>query len=133
MWGGGSILSRARIKMMNINWPNFVQTFSSFSSVSKTVVVLFVEEEVKENKEVLPDSVMQFLPYLIKDNWLLNYTNFEGIEKTLIGMNKRTHKQSQMHLAIADLKLHYTDFESDFTDFFENLRTFSANKILEIP
>ena len=88
---------------------------------------------LKENKEVLPDSVMPFLPYLIKDNWLLNYTNFEGIEKTLIGMNKRTHKQSQMHLAIADLKLHYTDFESDFTDFFENLRTFSANKILEIP
>ena len=88
---------------------------------------------LKENKEVLPDSVMPFLPYLIKDNWLLNYTNFEGIEKTLIGMNKRTHKQSQMHLANADLKLHYTDFESDFTDFFENLRTFSANKILEIP
>lgn len=87
---------------------------------------------LKENKEVLPDSVMPFLPYLIKDNWLLNYTNFEGIEKTLIGMNKRTHKQSQMHLAIADLKLHYTDFESDFTDFFENLRTFSANKILDI-
>ena len=91
------------------------------------------KEEVKENKEVLPDSVMQFLPYLIKDNWLLNYTNFEGIEKTLIGMNKRTSLKSQMHLAITDLKLHYTDFESDFTDFFENLRTFSANKILEIP
>jgi len=87
---------------------------------------------LENNKVHLPHPITQFMSYLINDNWLLNYANFEGIEKTLIGMNKRTKNISQMHLAIADLKEHYTDFESDFTDFFENLCTFSAEKIKTI-
>jgi len=80
---------------------------------------------------VLPTKVVKLLPYLIKDNWLLNYSNLKGIEKTLTGMNKRTQLKSHMHLAIADLKLNYDDFESDFTSFFKNLLTFSASKIKE--
>ncbi len=82
-----------------------------------------------KNSEYLPVRVSQFLSYLIKDNWLLNYASFEGIEKTLIGMNKRTLHKSHMHLAVADLKLNYSELESDFTQFFKNLRTFSAEKI----
>ncbi|MCF6213082.1 MAG: ACP phosphodiesterase [Flavobacteriaceae bacterium] len=87
---------------------------------------------LETHKEILPDRVKQLLAYLVKDNWLLNYANFEGIEKTLIGMNKRTHQKSQMQLAITDLKLHYRKFESDFTNFFENLCNFSAKKITEL-
>ena len=81
------------------------------------------------NSDYIPPSVNKFLTYLINDNWLLNYAQIDGIERTLIGMNKRTQHKSQMHLAIADLKDNYHDFESDFTSFFENLRTFSAEKI----
>jgi len=84
------------------------------------------------NSDYLPTPVKKFLTYLINDNWLLNYAEIDGIEKTLVGMNKRTQLKSQMHLAIADLNLHYTDFESDFTAFFENLCTFSAEKIKTI-
>lgn len=84
------------------------------------------------HKDILPEKVNQLLTYLVKDNWLLNYAHLEGIERTLIGMNRRTQEKSQMHLAINDLKLHYTDFESDFTAFFENLCIFSADKIKNI-
>ena len=104
------------------NWHNYHTV--SLEDYSKTFYTL-----LQNNKTILPLSVTRFMTYLIKENWLLNYAGFQGIEKTLIGMNKRTKNISQMHLAIADLKLHYTDFESDFTSFFENLRTFSAEKI----
>lgn len=86
---------------------------------------------LQDNKDILPVRVGQFLSYVLKDNWLLNYAHFEGIERTLIGMNRRTLNKSQMHLAVSDLKLHYTDFEADFTSFFKNLRHFSTEKILE--
>lgn len=89
-------------------------------------------ELLTENRDILPPKVIKILPYLIHQNWLLNYAKLEGIERTLIGMNKRTQFQSQMHLAIADLKLHYNDFESDFNVFFENLITFSTNKIEQL-
>ena len=72
------------------------------------------------------------MPYLVKDDWLVSYATLEGIEKVLIGMNKRTQEKAQMHLAINDLKENYNDFENDFTLFFEKLRTFSVLKLKEI-
>jgi acyl carrier protein phosphodiesterase len=108
------------------NWRNYHKV--PLEDYSKRFYTL-----LQKNKTLLPHSVIQFMAYLIKENWLLSYAGFDGIEKTLIGMNKRTKNKSQMHLAIADLKLHYNDFESDFTSFFENLRTFSAEKIKTIP
>jgi len=82
--------------------------------------------------ESLPMRVQLLTPYMIKNDWLTNYASFEGIEKVLIGMNKRTQEISQMHLAIIDLKIHYKEFEEDFTLFFEKLRNFSAVKFIEI-
>jgi len=84
---------------------------------------------LNDNKALLPLPVNKLIPSIVKDNWLLNYANLEGIEKTLIGMNKRTKNKSHMNLAIVDLKLHYDEFESDFTSFFEDLLTFSTEKI----
>jgi len=87
---------------------------------------------LNKNIAILPSKAIKLLPYMTRDNWLLNYGNLNGIEKTLIGMNKRTLLRSRMHLAIADLKLHYDDFESDFNSFFGELIIFSTQKIKEI-
>jgi len=84
---------------------------------------------LKENYEILPDKTKQLMPYMIQDNWLYNYRSLEGIERVLQGMNKRTKNKSQMHLAIEDLKLHYDDFEKDFTQFFKELIHFTNDKI----
>ena len=65
---------------------------------------------------------------MIQYNWLVNYASLEGIERVLGGMNKRTKGISQMDLAIEDLKLHYTEFEEDFTLYFKELESFSDEK-----
>ncbi len=87
---------------------------------------------LQNNYDILPDRVQFLMPYLVKDDWLVSYATLEGIEKVLIGMNKRTQEKAQMHLAINDLKENYNDFENDFTLFFEKLRTFSVLKLKEI-
>ncbi|PNW27667.1 acyl carrier protein phosphodiesterase [Formosa algae] len=80
----------------------------------------------------LPERTRYLLPYMKKGNWLLSYASLKGIEKVLIGMDKRTNNQSQMHLAITDLQTHYDAFETEFTSFFEELQTFSHHKLKTI-
>jgi len=87
---------------------------------------------LNEKKDILPEKMQTITPYIIKYDWLTNYRTIEGIEKVLIGMNKRTGEISQMNLAINDLRNNYIDFENDFVLFFEKLCIFSANKLEEL-
>lgn len=87
---------------------------------------------LEDNYEVLPVKVKNFLPYMIQDNWLLSYAEIEGIRKVLAGMNRRTGRKSNMHLAIKELQDHYAEFEQEFKDFFKDVMEFSQTKIKEL-
>ncbi len=80
------------------------------------------------NYRWLPDGIQHMMPYMIADNWLLNYANLHGIERVLSGMNRRTKNKSKMNYAIEDLKEHYDEFEGEFSLFFEDLIQFSRKK-----
>ena len=69
---------------------------------------------------------------MIADNWLLNYSKIEGVQRVLDGMNRRTKYKSKMNEATKELKIHYNEFEEEFTLFFDELITFSKNKLIEI-
>ena len=83
---------------------------------------------LNENIHTFPEELQKLLPSMIQYNWLLNYASLEGIEHVLGGMNRRTKGISQMDLAIDDLKLHYIEFEEDFTIFFKELEHFVEGK-----
>ena len=87
---------------------------------------------LENNYEILPDNTRHMMPYMIADNWLLNYAQLDGIARVLNGMNRRTKNKSKMNFAIHDLESHYTDFESEFTNFFEELTIFSKQKYLSL-
>ncbi len=84
---------------------------------------------LEANHDMLPEKIKYLLPYMINGNWLYSYRTIEGIGDVLIGMNKRTKNKSQMNLAVEDLMLHYTDFEDDFTAFFDDLRNLAIEQI----
>ncbi len=93
---------------------------------------LFVDnfyESLRLNFEILPTRVQKLLPYMIADNWLLNYANLEGIQRVLNGMNRRTNNISGMDRATLELRQYYAEFEDEFTEFFEELRVFSYEKL----
>ncbi|SDS24097.1 ACP phosphodiesterase [Christiangramia echinicola] len=85
---------------------------------------------LENNFDILPSKVKSFLPYMINDNWLLSYASIEGIEKVLSGMNRRTGRKSDMHLATKELQEHYQDFQFEFEIFFDEVIVFSKEKIL---
>jgi len=119
--------------IIDILYDHFLaKNWSDYSQIPLKKYVNNFYKLLTSNHELLPEKIKHFLPYMIKDNWIYNYRNIEGIGKTLQGMNRRTKNISQMHLAVEDLTLHYDEFENDFTIFFEKLCTFSNEKIISL-
>lgn len=87
---------------------------------------------LEEHYDLLPIAIQKMIPYMLGDNWLLSYASIEGISKVLQGMNRRTKNRSGMHEAVNELELFYTEFETEFTDFFEELVASSKHKLREL-
>lgn len=116
--------------IIDILYDHFLaKNWSAYSEVALDKYVQNFYKLLQSNIDILPKKVQKFMTYMIAGNWIYNYRTIEGITKVLQGMDSRTDNKSQMRLAVDDLKLHYSDFENDFTAFFENLRTFSDTKL----
>lgn len=115
--------------IVDIFYDHFLaKNWSVYSDVPLELFVDNFYDSLEEYYHFLPDSTKHMMPYMIADNWLLNYSNMEGIAKVLTGMNRRTQNKSKMNFAILDLEEHYDDFEEEFTQFFEELVIFSKQK-----
>jgi acyl carrier protein phosphodiesterase len=80
---------------------------------------------LQQHRNVLPIPVNNLLPYMIRDNWLLNYGTFDGIGKALTGISRRARHDSRMDESIHDLKEYYEEFKSEFELFFPDLKKHS--------
>lgn len=89
-------------------------------------------DSLAKNYEILPIRIKKFMPYMIADNWLLSYASIEGISKVLDGMNRRTKFVSGMNRAVNELQEFYTEFETEFRQFFEELENYSKVILKEL-
>lgn len=102
---------------------------------SDTPLDIFVDsfyDLLEDNITILPDGTKRMIPYMMSDNWLLNYAKIEGIGRVLSGMNRRTNNKSKMNHAILDLEENYEAFEVEFKEFFNELVAFSKQKYISI-
>ena len=107
----------------------------NWKQYSDTPLELFVAnfyDLLQDNITILPDNTKRMIPYMISDNWLLNYAKMDGISRVLSGMNRRTNNKSKMNYAILDLEKGYDAFEHEFTTFFKELEAFSKQKYISI-
>ena len=119
--------------IVDIYYDHFLaKNWSDYSDVALDEYVENFYDLLEENYDILPVATKRMMPYMIADNWLLNYANLAGIDRVLNGMNRRTKNKSRMNFAILDLEEHYTDFEKEFTSFFKELITFSNQKFISL-
>lgn len=85
--------------------------------------------QLENHEAILPERVLQMMPYMIKGNWLVNYAKSEGIHRALTGMSRRTPYDSKMDEAIHDLEKYYTEFDNEFLLFFPELKQLSESFI----
>lgn len=119
--------------IVDIYYDHFLaKNWSKYSDIPLDVFVNDFYDLLEDNYEILPDGVKRMMPYMIADNWIYNYSKMDGIARVLNGMNRRTKNKSKMNFAILDLEEHYDAFEEEFTEFFEQLITFSKQKFISL-
>ncbi|CDF79662.1 acyl carrier protein phosphodiesterase [Formosa agariphila KMM 3901] len=116
--------------IVDIFYDHFLaKNWSKYSEISLEDEAQWFYTLLQNNFDTLPERTQYLLPYMVKANWLVSYSNIKGIEDVLVGMDKRTKNLSHMHLATKELRMYYDEFEAEFTTFFEELRTFSHHKL----
>ncbi len=116
--------------IVDIFYDHFLATnWDTYSDIPLEAFTETFYDMIEAHYPILPMGIKRMMPYMIADNWLLNYGTIKGIGRVLNGMNRRTQNKSKMQFAIIDLEAHYEDFESEFTSLFEELIIFSRQKI----
>lgn len=87
---------------------------------------------LRDNYSILTEKTKGMIPYMIARNWLVSYASIAGLEMILFQMDHRTKNRVNMHESIVEIQQYYTDFEAEFTLFFEELRHHCKEKLLEL-
>jgi acyl carrier protein phosphodiesterase len=76
---------------------------------------------LEKHSAEFPERPRHMLPFMKDHDWLMAYTEIEGIRRVLSGMSRRAKFESKMELATDALIKEYDLFEKDFRDFFPDL------------
>jgi acyl carrier protein phosphodiesterase len=85
-----------------------------------------------DNRELLTEKVQNMLPSMIGRNWLVRYATIEGLEMIMFQMDHRTMNRVDMHESIVELKQYYTEFDTEFKLFFEELTQHCKEKLASL-
>ena len=88
---------------------------------------------VNLHSAILPEEVTRMLPYMIRGNWLVNYSRIEGIDRALSGMARRTAYESHMNEAADDLRKSYASYATEFEAFFPEIRQWASEWLQKNP
>jgi acyl carrier protein phosphodiesterase len=97
---------------------------NNWASYSEKELLSFTNNIYKvlfKNIKHLPAKSQIRLPFMAKSNWLYNYKNISGIEKSLTGMSKRTNYDNNMNNAHLILEEKERELNADFNHFFPEL------------
>ncbi|MFN2261880.1 MAG: ACP phosphodiesterase [Psychroflexus sp.] len=87
---------------------------------------------IQIHQQVLPPRISRIFPYMIEQNWLLNYASVEGITGILKQMNKRTIHETNLHESMQIYLEHKDEFDTEFKTFFEDIQNFCKTEIQKI-
>jgi acyl carrier protein phosphodiesterase len=82
---------------------------------------------IQNRIDILPGKVQEFFPYMVRGNWLFNYSRIEGIKRTLEGMSRRTKFSTNLYTAIDELRRDYSLYQEEFRNFFPEVQKFTLD------
>lgn len=119
--------------IVDVYYDHFLSRYwDNYSTVPLLEYSIRTYDTLRSYWPILPSGIQQLLPYMIKDNWLLNYGTLDGIDKTLRGMAHRSKYNSRMEESLTDLQENYDAFRSEFEEFFPALVKHSEEFIKEV-
>lgn len=76
----------------------------------------------------LPPKSKRILPFMMKDNWLMAYAHFDGLDRAFKGMARRTPFFSGMEKGVVVLRDHYAECRAHFDCFMPEVIAFVAQE-----
>lgn len=116
--------------IMDIFYDHFLaKNWASYSDEKLEDYAERFYQSLRDNYDWLNPKTQAMMPSMIGRNWLASYATTEGIGMILFQMDHRTKNRVSMQNAVKELEQYYTEFESEFTAFFEELRAHVQQKM----
>lgn len=103
--------------------------WSMFSKIKLSHYSSFVYGMLLKNYSILPRHTKKILPFIIMQNWLTNYRNFDGLQRSFSGMARRAKFKSNMENVLVDLKKDYNEYRAEFLRFFPDIQDYVAHEM----
>lgn len=85
--------------------------------------VAFAENVLTESRHLFTPSTQGLFDAMVKHQWLTNYANWDGIERVLYGMSRRTKFPSRLEEAAESAFAELEWYEYDFQELWSDLLT----------
>ena len=119
--------------IMDIVYDHFLaKNWNSYFNDNLEVYAANFYSLMQRNFDLLTPKTQNLLPYMIEQNWLVQYASLEGLEVILFQMDYRTKHRVNMQEAIVEVNFFYDELESEFKLFFEELQKHSKQKLIEL-
>jgi acyl carrier protein phosphodiesterase len=115
--------------IIDIFYDHFLASlWDSYSTLPLSEFVSRTYDLLKRNYKVLPDSIKRWFPTFLENNWMMAYTQVEGIELVLERMSANTSLPNHSAFAVEVLRKQYSVFMEDFLEFFPEIVEFLEEK-----
>ncbi len=119
--------------IMDIAYDHFLaKNWSKYSNEKLEDYAADFYQLIQDNYEILTERTKGMLPYMIGRNWLVSYATIAGLEMILFQMDYKTKHRAHMQEAIVEIQDFYSEFESEFFQFFEELVLSCQQKLKEL-
>lgn len=120
--------------IIDIFYDHFLaKNWSQFSKISLEEYSNDFYKALNNYSYCLPDKLLNIMPIMIEENWLLSYRKVEGIEKSLYRISKKMNRLNiSLEKSIQDLLENYDKLESDFKSFFPQVSEYVNNQKIEL-
>lgn len=98
--------------------------FEQYAAESLPEFAQAVYTLLEEQLPVLPAKARFMFPYMKRDNWLVNYSRLDGIDRACRGIARRSPYKNQMARGLEDLERDYALLEREFSLFFTDIRQY---------
>lgn len=100
--------------------------WASFSSEALDKFVCRNYRLLIRNYRILPQRARFLLPFMIRQNWLVNYASFPALALIFERMDRRTNYKSGMKTSVKTLQKYYPEIKNDFIQFMPEIKGFAS-------
>jgi acyl carrier protein phosphodiesterase len=118
----------------DVVYDHFLANDEAFFSTDNDLKVFSagVYKVLEENTAFLPEPFKKMLPYMIEHNWLYNYKNKWGIEKSFTGLAKRAVYIEESAIAFEVFNKNYDAIKSFYNIFYPDLKKYAQLQLQQL-